>query len=77
MIRVAAVAGRRVSHSLLQAATGMPDAELEEALREEWGPNHPIARHQLSNMTRKNKLRGKRKIGRKRLTKSIKEMVTK
>jgi len=32
--RVAAVAGRRVSHSLLQAATGMPDAELEEALRE-------------------------------------------
>jgi DNA-binding CsgD family transcriptional regulator len=28
------VAGRRVSHSLLQAATGMPDAELEEALRE-------------------------------------------
>jgi DNA-binding CsgD family transcriptional regulator len=32
--RVASVAGRRVSHSLLQAATGMPDAELEEALRE-------------------------------------------
>ena len=32
--RVAAVAGRRVSHSLLRAATGMPDAELEEALRE-------------------------------------------
>ena len=32
--RVASVAGRRVSHSLLQAATGMPEAELEEALRE-------------------------------------------
>jgi DNA-binding NarL/FixJ family response regulator len=32
--RVASVAGRRVSHSLLQAATGMPDPELEEALRE-------------------------------------------
>jgi AAA ATPase-like protein len=32
--RVASVAGRRVSHSLLQAATGMDDAELEGALRE-------------------------------------------
>jgi DNA-binding CsgD family transcriptional regulator len=32
--RTASVAGRRVSHSLLQAATGMADAELEEALRE-------------------------------------------
>jgi len=32
--RVASVAGRRVSHSLLQAATGMPEVELEEALRE-------------------------------------------
>ena len=32
--RVASVAGRRVSHSLLQAATGMADAELEGALRE-------------------------------------------
>ncbi|HEV7655393.1 MAG TPA: AAA family ATPase [Mycobacteriales bacterium] len=32
--RVASVAGRRVSHELLQAATGMDDTELEEALRE-------------------------------------------
>ncbi|HST65550.1 MAG TPA: LuxR C-terminal-related transcriptional regulator, partial [Mycobacteriales bacterium] len=32
--RVASVAGRRVGHSLLQAATGMDDTELEEALRE-------------------------------------------
>ena len=32
--RVASVAGRRVSHSLLQAASGLPDTELEEALRE-------------------------------------------
>ncbi|HEY6749683.1 MAG TPA: AAA family ATPase [Mycobacteriales bacterium] len=32
--RVASVAGRRVSHSLLQAATGMDDVELEGALRE-------------------------------------------
>jgi hypothetical protein len=23
---------------------------LEKALREEWGPNHPIARHQLTNI---------------------------
>src|SRR5829696_8492376 len=32
--RVASVAGRRVSHSLLQAASGLSDAEVEEALRE-------------------------------------------
>jgi DNA-binding CsgD family transcriptional regulator len=32
--RVASVAGRRVGHSLLQAATGMADAELEATLRE-------------------------------------------
>ena len=32
--RVASVAGRRVSHPLLQAASGLSDAEVEEALRE-------------------------------------------
>lgn len=32
--RVASVAGRRVSHSLLQAAGGLPDAEVEDAARE-------------------------------------------
>ena len=32
--RVASVAGRRVSHPLLQAASGLSEAEVEEALRE-------------------------------------------
>jgi DNA-binding CsgD family transcriptional regulator len=32
--RVASVAGRRVSHPLLQAASGLSDAEVEEALRD-------------------------------------------
>jgi DNA-binding CsgD family transcriptional regulator len=32
--RVASVAGRRVGHPLLQAASGLSDAEVEEALRE-------------------------------------------
>ena len=32
--RVASVAGRRVTHELLQAASGLSDAEVEEALRE-------------------------------------------
>ena len=32
--RIASVAGRRVSHSLLQAASGLSDAEVEDALRE-------------------------------------------
>ena len=32
--RVASVAGRRVSHPLLQAASGLTEAEVEEALRE-------------------------------------------
>ena len=34
IVRVASVAGRRVTHQLLQAASGLPDVEVEEALRE-------------------------------------------
>lgn len=34
LVKVAAVAGRRVSHSLLVAATGHPEPEVEAALRE-------------------------------------------
>ena len=34
IVRVASVAGRRVTHPLLQAASGLSDAEVEEALRE-------------------------------------------
>ena len=34
VLKVAAVAGRRVSHRLLAEAAGRPDAELEQALRE-------------------------------------------
>jgi DNA-binding NarL/FixJ family response regulator len=34
LARLASVAGRRVSHTLLQKASGLPEAELEAALRE-------------------------------------------
>ena len=34
IVRVASVAGRKVSHALLQAASGLSEAEVEEALRE-------------------------------------------
>jgi len=34
VLKVAAVAGRRVDHRLLAAAAGLPDAELEQGLRE-------------------------------------------
>ncbi|HEX6675132.1 MAG TPA: AAA family ATPase [Actinomycetes bacterium] len=34
VLKVAAVAGRRVDHRLLTAAAGLPDAELEQGLRE-------------------------------------------
>jgi len=33
VVRTASVAGRRVGHQLLSAVTGLPDAELDEALR--------------------------------------------
>ncbi|CAN5361312.1 helix-turn-helix transcriptional regulator [soil metagenome] len=41
VVRIAAVAGRRVQHTLLREATGLDEAELETALRE------AVARHVL------------------------------